>query len=243
VIGSNIFNILVVLGISGLIYPISVQKNTVKKEIPFVLLGTILVLVLANNFWMSGHMLSRIDGIILLLSLFMFFYYVIGISKSSSSDEYNIVVYSTKKTVIFIILGIVGLFVGGNLVVKYAVSIARMLHVSEKLIALTIVAFGTSLPEFVTSVIAVTRKRYDLAIGNVIGSNLFNMFMVLGVTSIIKPVVFDLSLNSDMYLMIVITLIFFITMFTGKKRQLDRFEAFLFILMYIAYLIYIIKRQ
>jgi len=242
VIGSNIFNILVVLGVGGLIFPISVQKNTVKKEIPFVLGGSILVLALVNNFWFKGHALSRVDGIVLICSLFLFFYYVIGISKTKSNDEYNIIIYSNFKTVLFIILGIIGLFFGGEIVVKNAVKIARMLHVSEKLIALTIVALGTSLPEFVTSVIAVTRKRYDLAIGNVIGSNLFNMFMVLGVTSIIKPVVYNPVLNSDMYLMIVITLIFFITMFTGKRRQLDRFEAFLFLLMYVAYMFYIIKR-
>jgi cation:H+ antiporter len=243
VLGSNIFNILVVLGISGLIYPISVQKNTVKKEIPFVFVGTILLLGLANNFGFPGNMLSRYDGIILLFSLGLFFYYVLGISKAKSGDQYNIVVYSNFKTILYIILGILGLFLGGEIVVKYAVKIARMMHVSEKLIALTIIAFGTSLPEFVTSVIAVTRKRYDLAIGNVIGSNIFNMFMVLGVTALINPLEYNLALNSDMYLMIVITLIFFITMFTGKKRRLDRFEALLFILMYIAYLVFIIKRR
>jgi cation:H+ antiporter len=243
ILGSNIFNILVVLGISGLIYPISVQKNTVKKEIPFVFAGTLLLFGLANNFGFKGHVLSRLDGIILISSLGLFFYYVLGISKAKSEERYNIVVYSTPRTLLYLTLGIIGLFLGGDIVVKNAVRIARMMHVSEKLIALTIVALGTSLPEFVTSVIAVTRKRFDLAVGNVIGSNIFNMFMVLGVTSLINPVEYNLALNSDMYLMIIITLIFFITMFTGKKRILDRFEAFLFILMYIAYMIFIIRRR
>ncbi len=113
ILGSNVFNTLVVLGIAGLIYPISVQRNTVRKEIPFLLIGTILVLALANNFGFQGHALSRIDGLILVLSLFLFFIYVIGISKIPASEEYNIIIYSNLKTVIFIILGTLGLFFGG----------------------------------------------------------------------------------------------------------------------------------
>ena len=243
VIGSNIFNILVVLGISGLVFPISVKKNTVRKEIPFLLMGTILVFGLANNFGFGGSGLSRVDGFILLISLVVFFVYVIGISKAPASEEYNIVIYTNKKTTIFIILGILGLFIGGEMVVKNAVKIATLMKVSEKLIALTVVALGTSLPELVTSVIAVSRKRYDLAIGNVIGSNLFNMFMVIGLTSIISPLTFNYSLNIDLYFLIIITLIFLITMFTGRKRKLDRFEALLFVVMYILYLIFIINRK
>ena len=243
ILGSNVFNILVVLGIAGLIYPISVQRNTVRKEIPFLLVGTIFVLALANNFGFQGHTLSRIDGLILVLSLFLFFIYVIGISKIPASEEYNIIIYSNLKTVIFIILGTLGLFFGGKLVVHQAIKIAIDMGVSDKLIALTIIAFGTSLPEFVTSIIAVTRKRYDLAIGNVIGSNIFNLFMVLGVTSLINPLKFSLSLNTDMFILIFITLVFFVTMFTGKKRKLDRTEASLFILLYIGYLFFIINRK
>ncbi|MCK4694467.1 MAG: calcium/sodium antiporter, partial [Candidatus Cloacimonetes bacterium] len=207
ILGSNVFNTLVVLGIAGLIYPISVQRNTVRKEIPFLLIGTIFVLALANNFGFQGHALSRIDGLILVLSLFLFFIYVIGISKIPASEEYNIIIYSNLKTVIFIILGTLGLFFGGKLVVHQAIKIATDMGVSDKLIALTIIAFGTSLPEFVTSIIAVTRKRYDLAIGNVIGSNIFNLFMVLGVTSLIHPLEYNLSLNTDMFILILITLV------------------------------------
>lgn len=243
VIGSNIFNILVVLGISGLVFPISVQKNTVRKEIPFLLLGTIFVFALSNNFGFAGSGLSRIDGFLLLMSLVVFFVYVIGISKAPATEEYNIVIYNNTKTAIFIILGVLGLFLGGEMVVKNAVKIATMLKVSEKLIALTVVALGTSLPELVTSVIAVSRKRYDLAIGNVIGSNLFNMFMVIGATSIINPLEFNLSMNIDLYFLILVTLIFLITMFTGRKQKLDRFEALLFVVMYVLYLIFIINRK
>ena len=243
VIGSNIFNILLVLGISGLVFPITVKKNTVKKEIPFLLLVTIFVFGLANNFGFAGTGLSRIDGILLLLSLIVFFVYVIGISKAPSTEEYNIIIYSNLKTIIYIALGILGLFLGGEMVVNNAIKIAKLLDVSEKLIALTVVALGTSLPELVTSVIAVSRKRYDLAIGNVIGSNLFNMFMVIGLTAVINPLQFDYALNIDMYFLIIVTLIFLITMFTGSKRKLDRFEALLFVVMYILYLIFIINRK
>lgn len=243
VLGSNIFNILAVLGVAGLIHPITVLKNTVRLEIPFVLLGTILVLLLANNFGMSGHTLYRSDGAILVASLGLFMIYVLRMDRNPLTDGYNIVEYSTWKTVIYITLGITGLFLGGEMVVRNAVKIARLMQVSEKLIALTIVAFGTSLPEFVTSIIAVTRKRFDLAVGNVIGSNLFNLFMVLGVTAIINPIVYDPVMNIDVYLSIIITVILLITMFTGRRRQLDRYEALLFILMYIAYIVYIINRK
>ncbi len=243
VLGSNIFNILVVLGIGGLIYPISVQKNTVKKEIPFLLIGTAFVLLLANNFGFRGNYLSRLDGLLLIFSLLIFLYYVIGISKSQVPDEYNIIIFSNFKTGLYIFLGIIGLFLGGEMVVRNAVNLARMFNVGEKLIALTIVALGTSLPEFVTSIIAITKKRYDLAIGNVIGSNLFNLFMVLGITSLINPVKFNTELNVDFYFLLIVTLIFLITMFTGKKRKLDRWEAVMFIVMYGFYLLFIIHRK
>lgn len=243
VLGSNIFNILVVLGIAGLIYPISVKKNTVKKEIPFLLVGTILVFALANNFGFHGHLLSRLDGIIMISSLFLFFLYVIGIAKIQGPDEYNIIIFSDFKTGLFMFLGVVGLFLGGEMVVHNAIKIAKMLHVGEKLIALTMVALGTSLPEFVTSVIAVTKKRYDLAIGNVIGSNIFNLFMVLGLIVLISPVEYPRSLDFDFYFLLLITFIFLITMFTGRKRKLDRWEAVLFIILYIGYFIFIIKRK
>ncbi|MBN1327584.1 MAG: sodium:calcium antiporter, partial [Candidatus Cloacimonetes bacterium] len=147
------------------------------------------------------------------------------------------------KTALYLILGLAGLFIGGEMVVKNAVKIARMLNVGEKLIALTIVALGTSLPEFVTSVIAITKRRYDLAVGNVIGSNLFNLFMVLGVTALIRPIEYPVILNLDFYFLIGITLFFLLTMFTGKKQRIDRWEAFLFVMLYLVYLIIIIHRR
>jgi len=243
IIGSNMFNILMVLGFAGMIYPITVQKNTVRKEIPFLLIGTVLVFAFANNFWFQGNTLSRIDGLIMLACLVLFFIYVVGIAKVQGPDQYNIIIFSNFKTVLFLILGIIGLYIGGELVVNNAVKIAISLKVGQKLIALTMVALGTSLPEFVTSVIAVTKKRYDLAIGNIIGSNIFNLFMVLGVTAVISPLNYPLILNIDFIFLIIISAIFLITMYTGKKHQLDRIEAGFFLLLYLIYLVYIIYRR
>lgn len=243
VLGSNIFNTLMVLGIAGIIYPISIEKNTVKKEIPFLLVGTIFVLALVNNFGFTGNLLSRFDGIILILSILLFFGYVIGIARENITEDITIKLYAVSKSVLFIMIGIIGLFVGGEMVVKNAVFIARLLDVSEKFIAITIVALGTSLPELVTSIIAITKQRHGLAIGTVIGSNLFNIFLVLGVSSIINPIVFPLALNTDFYFLIIITIILFITMFTGKKRKLERAESIMFIILYIGYVVFLFYRK
>lgn len=243
VLGSNIFNTLVVLGIAGIIYPISIEKNTVKKEIPFVLIGTIFVLALSNNFIFDGNTLSRLDGVFLILSLILFFVYVVGIAKEKITEEIKVKLHSVPISILYISIGIIGLFFGGEMVVKNAVFIAQLLNVSEKFIAITIIALGTSLPELATSIIAITKKRHGLAMGNVIGSNLFNIFLVLGVSSIIKPIVFPVDLNIDFYFLIIITIILFITMFTGKKRKLGRAESIMFIILYIGYVVFLFYRK
>lgn len=243
VLGSNIFNTLMVLGIAGIFHPIYVEKNTVKKEIPLVFLGTILIFGMATNFGFAGNVLSRLDGLILIGSLIFFLFYVLGISKEIIPSEVEIPSYPIPKAVLFVVVGLTGLFFGGNIVVKNAVSIARMLSVSEKFIGISIVALGTSLPELVTSVMAVRKRRYGLAVGNVIGSNLFNIFSVLGITAIINPVVYSTTMNIDFYFLIIITMILFVTMFTGKRRQLDRWEAGMFIILYIIYVIFLVYRK
>ncbi|OQX70557.1 MAG: hypothetical protein B6D62_04465 [Candidatus Cloacimonas sp. 4484_275] len=241
IIGSNIFNVLMVLGIAGLIKPIFVLRNTVLKEVPFVLASTILVFLLANNFGFSGHTLSRLDGFILLVAIFLFFIYVFGISKDTQNFQVHLI--SLPKSIIFIVLGIIGLFVGGKLVVTNAVKIAEHLHVSEKFIALTIVALGTSLPEMVTSIISVLKKHNNIAIGNVLGSNIFNLLLVLGISSIIHPLEFDPLLNIDFLLLILTTLILFFTLFLGKKHKIYRLEAIAFLILYLLYLIFLFHRK
>ena len=243
VIGSNIFNTLVVLGVAGLIHPICIEKNTVRKEIPLVFFGTILVFGLASNFGFSGNVLSRLDGLLLLFSLIFFLFYVLGISKDIVPSDIVIPLYSIPKSVIFVIVGVAGLFLGGDIVVKNAVSIARMLAVSEKFIGITIVALGTSLPELVTSLIAVKKKRFGLAVGNVIGSNLFNIFFILGLTALINPIIYPPAMNIDFMFLILITLILFITMFTGKKGRLDKWEAAMFLFLYCCYIGFLLYRK
>jgi len=243
IIGSNIFNILVVLGIAGLVKPISVQRNTVRKEIPFLLAGTIIVFFLANSMTSTYNGLTRFDGVLLIIGLLIFFFYVSRMSKSNVLDGIDIEVFTMKKSIMFIAFGVIGLFAGGEMVVHFSVLIAKSVGVSDKFIGLTIIALGTSLPELVTSVIAVKKNHFDLAIGNVIGSNLFNLFLVLGLSSIIHPIGFNLDLNVDFMFLIFITLVFFFTMYTGKKHKLDRFEAGIFVFLYIAYTVFIFIRR
>lgn len=246
VIGSNVFNTLLILGIAGLIYPLEVQRNSVKKEIPFSFLVTAIFFFLANDilfFKSAANRVSRLDGMILLLLFGIFLYYTFGLSKIKPGTSDDIKLYSPAKTWIFIALGFIGLFVGGKLVVDHAVKIARALQVSEKLIALTIVSMGTSLPELATSAVAAIKKRSDLAVGNVIGSNIFNILFIMGTSSLISPVRFDRVFNFDLYVFGLGTLLLFIAMFTLKARKLDRWEAFLLLSLYIIYMVYIISRK
>jgi len=239
ILGSNIFNILMVLGVAGIISTIVVQRNTILKEIPFLLVATLLVFGLA--LWNSD--LSFLDGIILISFLIVFFIYVIGFLKAKPLLGSDIKERSYLITFIMMIFGMVGLFFGGKFVVDNAVVIARNFNVSEKFIGLTIVALGTSLPELVTSVIAIRRGRNDLAIGNVIGSNLFNILLVLGVSSLIAPIHYDITLNIDFIFLCVITIMLFTSMFVGKKHKLTKIEAVLFVFLYLAYLVFLFVRK
>lgn len=246
VIGSNVFNTLLILGIAGLIYPLEVQRNSVKKEIPFSFMVTVIFFFLANDvlfFNSTTNRVSRLDGVILLLLFGGFLYYTFGLSKIKPGNSDEIKLYSQSKTWIFIVLGFIGLFVGGKLVVDHAVKIAQALHVSEKLIALTIVSMGTSLPELATSAVAAIKKRSDLAVGNVIGSNIFNILFIMGTSTLISPVRYGTVFNFDIYVFGLGTLLLFIAMFTLKARKLDRWEAFLLLSLYIVYMVYIISRK
>jgi cation:H+ antiporter len=246
IIGSNIFNTLLILGIAGLIYPLTFQGNSIRKEIPFSLLATLVFVFLANDhlfFNSAANRLSRFDGLILLALLGFFLYYAFGLSKikSDSNDEIN--VYSLPKTWILIIIGFSFLFVGGKLVVDYAVILARELHVSEKLIGLTIVSMGTSLPELATSVVAALKKRCDLIVGNVLGSNIFNLLLVLGVSTQISPIAYNPVFNLDVAILALGTVFLFIAMFTLKPGKLDRREALALLILYIVYMVLIISRK
>ena len=246
VIGSNVCNTLLILGVAGFIYPLDVQRNSVRKEIPFSFLLVPVFLLLANDhllFKSSVNRISRIDGLILLLLFAVFLYYTFGLSRIKSNGSEEIKLFSLPKTWIFIGLGFIGLFLGGKLVVDNAVVIARKLHVSEKLIGLTIVSIGTSLPELATSAVAAFKKRCDLAVGNVVGSNIFNILLILGVSAEISPIRYNPAFNFDILVFGLGTLLLFIAMFTLKARKLDRWEALVLLLTYFAYMVLVIARK
>ena len=244
IIGSNIFNLFLILGISALIYPLKVLKNTAWKEIPFSLLCTLVLFFLVNDKFGSGaqtNILARNDGMVLLAVMTIFLVYLFGISKAQSQDEYKFEVYSYKKILTFILAGLAFLVVGGKLCVFGAVDLARDAGISEKVIGCTIVAAGTSLPELATSVVAAYRRQCDIAVGNVIGSNIFNILSILGISSVITPALYNDGFNFDMLVLLIGTALLFVWMFTGKKRELDRWQAVLFIMIYVFYVFVQIK--
>lgn len=244
IIGSNNFNLFVILGIAGLVYPITVQFSTVWREIPISLIATILLFVLANNFLLNGTSeLSRVDGVILLLCFAAFLYYVFKQMKTEENLKVSYQQKSNLKIWGLILLGLTALIVGGQLVVDSGIKIATNLGVSEKIIGLTIIAAGTSLPELVTSIVAAIKKNSDIAIGNVIGSNVFNILLVLSVSSFIKPIHFNQNFNIDIAILIGGTLFLFIAMFTGKRKKLDRWESALLLSFYLIYTIYIVWKE
>lgn len=245
VIGSNNFNLFVILGISGIITPIAVQSSTVWKEIPISLGIVVVLFVLTNELIIPGtNILSRLDGLILLVLFAGFLYYVYSQLKSDPQTEgHSVVSYSQLKIWVLIIVGLAGLVAGGQLVVTNAVKMAQMMGVSEKMIALTIVSAGTSLPELATSVVAAVKKNNDIAVGNIVGSNIFNLLLILPMSSFAKPVVYNLKFNTDLYLLAGGTLFVFVAMFTGGKKKLDRWEAALLLTCFIAYTVLLISKE
>lgn len=224
IIGSNNFNLFIILGLSGLITPLLVQKSTVKFEIPISLLAAVVLFLMTNDtLFGSGNTLSRLEGFILLIFFCCFLYYVYSQLKTSPEEsEQEFKEMKGSKIALLIVAGLVGLIAGGRLVVDNAIHIAHTLGVSEKIIGLTIVALGTSLPELATSAVAAVKKKADIAVGNIIGSNIFNIFLILGVSSIIRPIKYTLSFNTDIAILVAGTLFLLLAMFTGFRKRLDR---------------------
>ncbi len=245
VIGSNNFNLFAILGIAGIITPLAVQSSTVWKEIPFSLLAAITLFFLANNYFLSEQpFVSRYDGIILVGLFGGFLYYVA--TQLKSDPEVEAIAnkdYSNLKIWLLILGGLAGLVGGGKLVVDNAVAMAQSLGVSEKIIGLTIVAAGTSLPELATSVVAALKKNADIAIGNIVGSNIFNIFLILGASVLIRPLPFNPAFNTDLYLLLGGTIYLFFAMFTGKRHRLDRWEAVILLSIYVGYTTYLVLQE
>ncbi len=239
ILGSNIANILLILGISAMIYPLATKSNTVWKEIPLCLLAAVVLGLMANDILIDGagfSTLSRIDGFILIAFFIIFLYYTFGIAKvGGDNDDVQIKKYSLGKSVLFILLGLAGLVLGGQWIVNGAVKIAEYFGVSQSLIGLTVVAIGTSLPELATSAIAAYKKQTDIAIGNVVGSNIFNIFWVLGLSSVIRPLPFNPAINIDILTTIGASLILFLSMFIGKRHIIERWQGAFMVGLYVVY--------
>lgn len=244
VVGSNTFNLFLILGVSGIILPIAVQSSTAWKEIPISLFVTILLIFLLNDFSFSGQsFLSRSDGFIFLVLFLFFLYYVFFLMKKEQKTHSEFTQKSVLKIWGLIILGLTGLIAGGQLVVNYSVNIANELGVSEKIIGLTIIAAGTSLPELVTSIVAAIKNKSDIAIGNVIGSNIFNILLILSISSIIKPIKFNSAFNFDLYILTGGTVFLFVSMLSGKRKKLDRWEASVLLGFYIVYTVFLVINE
>lgn len=244
VIGSNIFNLLAILGIAGLIAPLTVQGSTIWKEIPISLLAAFMVLMLANDQFLhlsNTNTVGRVDGVILIIMFIAFLYYI---STIITTDEHQNVELSPSigagKMTLLILGGFASLLIGGKLMVDNAVNMAHYLNIDDKIIGLTIVSAGTSLPELATSIAAARKGKSDLAVGNIIGSNIFNIFLILGISAMIRPVNYDIHFNMDSYILIIGTVFLFTAMFTGKKGEIDRWEALLLLMGFVAYLAYTI---
>lgn len=247
VLGSNIFNTLMVLGLTSIIMPILIKKSTVIKDYVVNILITIslLILTFGRTLFNKEPGLSRLSGIILLMGCIAYTIYLIKSAKDESEDSEKHEEIKILNSCIRILIGIIGIILGGNLVVNSASNIAYSFGLSEKLVGLTIVAIGTSLPELVTSMIAATKGENDIAIGNVLGSNIFNILLILGVSSSISPIVISSALFIDIIFLIGVSILLGIFMFKGKKEKLylGRIEGAILVLIYISYMVYIIFRN
>ncbi|MEE3419403.1 calcium/sodium antiporter [Methanosphaera sp.] len=238
VIGSNIFNLLAVIGVTAIIYKINITKESLRQDFP-VLLGSSLLLLL---FIFTGSQISRIEGIILLVLIIVYITYLILKSKKESSNmPVGTVHLTTGRIVVYIVAGIAGIILGGNLVVESAKDIALSIGMSETLVGLTIVSIGTSLPELITSVTAAYNKKTDIAIGNAIGSNIFNVLFILGLTDTISPITTTGIMFTDTIIMIVITIITYILAY--DKYDFNKKDGMILVGLFIVYMIYIILRN
>lgn len=242
VIGSNILNILLILGISSLFHFLNVKNNTVKKELPITLLITTLFAVLLSDHLFDSNItnaFTRSDGIVLLLFFLVFIYYLISMARNKIDDDQNEKYIPMSKSIVYTILGLVCIIVGSNFVVDSASSLAAIIGISEKMISLTVIAFGTSLPELVTSVTATKKGEYDIAIGNVVGSNIFNIGMVIGLPVTIFGGISDITFNYiDLIVMLLSAFLLFI--FSFKDKRISKKEGIAFLILFVIYYSYVI---
>jgi cation:H+ antiporter len=247
VVGSNIINMTFIVGAAAFLFPLKVENEMVKKQIPFTFLSGLVLLIMMSDVFlqnMATNSLTRSDGLVLLIFLSIFLFYIIEVAmknREEMSETKGSENMKWGKSILITVLGLAGIIVGGQLVVSNATEIAYALGMSEVLVGLTIVAIGTSLPELVTSVAAALKKQSEIALGNIVGSNIFNILFVLGASSVITPLTFDAKVFTDVYIMLIVTIILLV--FSRTKFAIGKREGLFLMLVYIAYLIYIIIRN
>ena len=247
VVGSNIFNLMVVIGMCAVLTPVAVQRETLKRDFPFSVICAILLLILG---WIGPMQLGHGDGAIFLILFAIFLGFMIKSALQANREGKNAVedtaeiegmkIMPLPKSLLFIVIGAVGIILGGEVVVNSASNIATRLGMSETLVGLTIVSIGTSLPELVTSVVAARKHEVDMALGNAIGSNIFNILMVLGIAGAISPIAFLTENIIDIVVLLVFSLIVWV--FAWTKKKLNRGEGAVMLLLYAAYMVYICIR-
>ena len=244
ILGSNTINTFIILGISALIYPIKSQKSSRQYEIPWSMFAGLIILVMGTEcFGLCGGdaIISRLDGVVLLLIFSLFMYYTLKMAKNNTeSQDEGFLPMKIWKAVLLIAVGLVALVVGGKVIVINAVSIAQAFGVSQAVIGVTVVALGTSLPELATSAIAAFKKNPDLAIGNVIGSNIFNVFFVLGISAVIRPLPSYSNLWIDASLAALGSLLLLLFVSTNRHKELKRWQGAFFLACYGVYLVWLL---
>lgn len=246
IIGSNTMNILLILGVSSLIWPIDVSRVSIRRDIPVGFLATLIIALMANDFFMSKDPVIDVnwmEGIVLLCLGFA--YLALTMLKKTpdeTSDEMQEAL-PWGKTILALIAGIIGLYIGGELVSRNAQILAKNWGMSESTIGLTVVATATSLPELITSIVAAAKKNSGIAIGNVLGSNIMNIFMVLGISALITPLPFEAKMNQQLLILFVANALMLLFVFTGKGRKLSRFEGALLTLGYVGFMWFSLMMQ
>src|SRR5699024_10408386 len=233
VIGSNVFNITLVVGLAAFLYPLKVESETVKKEIPFTLLASAALLILISDVFLQGfdqNLLTRSDGLIFLLFLSIFIYYIFEVAMKSKKEAGNEEITGNAtwgKSIFFALIGLAAIILGGNMVVENGTEIAYSLGMSETLVGLTIIAIGTSLPELVTSITAALKKESEIALGNIVGSNIFNILFVLGSASVISPLPVNDKVFIDIIILIFLTVCLLV--FSRTKFKIGKIEGLILV--------------
>lgn len=242
VVGSNIFNALFILGLTALVLPVGMTDKNRRIDIPITLVVTILLVVLGITGSMSGPVISRWEGVVMLLVFSVYLFYCF---KSDSKDEFSETQQATlsfPKSIALTLTGLAGLIFGGDLFVDSATALARQIGVSDKFIAVTILAGGTSLPELATSLTAAIRGKEQLALGNILGSNVFNAVLILGLSSIITPLSFASMTVVDIAALVLSSILLLIWAYTGSRNRIDRWEGAAMLLCYVAYNVFLFSR-